>query len=268
MTASAALFDIRPPQLPLLLEPASVVGADALGQWLELHRNWVALRLTECGALLFRGFGGVGAAQRLAQVLPEFSGTIIAFTGDARQWDRSPLVDLRAVYRALDPALRERWERRGLLIAGEGAEPTPHWPARSHLAGNEPVWFNPVHELHADALQLSWWQLYSRRATRRHFLGWAGSKARSTWARLRGRPEPVTHADGSPIPATEVAAVIRAVWHSMSIVSWQQGDVLVYDPELIARVRLPYAAALDEPAAAAEPQKWKPLSAVSVVPVT
>ncbi len=147
-------------QLPLVLSPGTIRDAAGLSEWLAAHREWLAGRLREHGALLVRGFPveDPAAFERVARALsPElkndYLGTsprngltdyvfsaselppyypipqhcemsflphpparlffccLIPSSGPGGE---TPLTDFRAVYRDLDPAVRERFVSRGV----------------------------------------------------------------------------------------------------------------------------------------------------------
>ncbi len=149
-------------RLPLLIEPGETSALAPLCTWLWQNADSVAARLTEHGALLFRGFDVSNPAdfERLARAIDddlknEYLGTSprdgltdyvfsaselpgfypipqhceMSFTAHpprrvffccleepAGGSGETPLVDFRAVYRDLDPAVRERFERGGVRI--------------------------------------------------------------------------------------------------------------------------------------------------------
>ena len=65
------------PAFPLLVEP-NVEGLDAVA-WAGQHGEWIEERLSEHGALLFRGFG-IDSAERFQEFLAAASGEPLEYT--------------------------------------------------------------------------------------------------------------------------------------------------------------------------------------------
>lgn len=203
----------------------------------------------------------------------------------------TPLADFRAVYRDLDPALRERWTRKRLRIirnysgpgetkkdflelkkwpdmfntrdravvertcAREGFKAvwkqndglaliSEHVPVRKHPVTGEPVWFNHIHNFHLDAGHLEYFRVLRHRPTLRHLRYWALARALSAWKHATVKAEDqamhATFADGSEIPASDVAQVIAAIWKNLVITPWHKGDIVVIDNAAVGHGRLPY----------------------------
>lgn len=174
----------------------------------------------------------------------------------------TPLADSRAIYRALDPALRDRFAQRGLRYVrnfGNGLD-LPwskvfntedrsaveaycrdhaidfEWKedgelrtsqlcqaVARHPRTGEDVWFNQAHLFHVSALDA---------VEREVLLDTVGEDE---------LPRNVYFGDGSPIPDEELDAV-RAVLAAEKVTfPWQAGDVLMLDNMLIMHGREPYA---------------------------
>jgi alpha-ketoglutarate-dependent taurine dioxygenase len=160
---------LSPEGLPLCIEPDGDADLGRLCDWLRANPEWVQERLTQHGALLFRGFPAYDAAafERLARAVDdhlknEYLGTSprngltdYVFTASelppffpipqhcemsfvahppervffccllapAAGSGETPLVDFRAVWRDLEPAVRERFERGGIRIVRNYAGP-------------------------------------------------------------------------------------------------------------------------------------------------
>lgn len=174
----------------------------------------------------------------------------------------TPLADSRAIYRALDPALRDRFAQRGLRYVrnfGNGLDLAwtkvfdtedraaveaycrDHaidftWKedgelrtsqlcqaVARHPRTGEDVWFNQAHLFHVSALDA---------VEREVLLDTVGEDE---------LPRNVYFGDGSPIPDEELDAV-RAVLAAEKVTfPWQAGDVLMLDNMLIMHGREPYA---------------------------
>lgn len=174
----------------------------------------------------------------------------------------TPLADSRAIYRALDPALRDKFARQGLRYVrnfGNGLD-LPwskvfntedrsaveaycrdhaidfEWKedgelrtsqlcqaVARHPRTGEDVWFNQAHLFHVSALDA---------VEREVLLDTVGEDE---------LPRNVYFGDGSPIPDEELDAV-RAVLAAEKVTfPWQAGDVLMLDNMLIMHGREPYA---------------------------
>lgn len=174
----------------------------------------------------------------------------------------TPLADSRAVYRAMDPALRDKFAERGLRYVrnfGNGLDVPwtrvfdtqdrdvvesycrDHaidfaWKddgelrtsqlcqaVAKHPRTGEDLWFNQAHLFHASGLDPD---------EREVLLDTVGEE---------DLPRNVTFGDGSPIPDTDLDAV-RAVLDAQKVTfPWQAGDVLMLDNMLIMHGREPYA---------------------------
>jgi hypothetical protein len=162
----------------------------------------------------------------------------------------TPMVDCEALYEAMDPALRERFEHEGVLYVrnfGHGVDlswqsvfgtdnPSTveaicrangiriEWRTAgrlrtsqkgqavlSHLNGKQKLWFNSAHMFHVSALPPS------VRAALETTLG------------PDELPRNAFYGDGSPIDA-EVIARIRASYRDLSLrFEWRRGDLLMLD---------------------------------------
>lgn len=195
------------------------------------------------------------------------------------QGGQTPLVDMRRVYRALDPAVRRAFEERGIrqirtlpkrrtlpelktwqemfqtddratvetLCRREGSEFA--WKPngslglirRTSAVIVHPKTGEPVWFNQVNIFHDSWsWEL---RRVRRAVLAavLAGLEA---WRRRRNRPEDCpshcTFGDGSAIPLDAVLHVRRVLWEHAAVFDWQQGDVLLIDNRAVGHARLPY----------------------------
>jgi alpha-ketoglutarate-dependent taurine dioxygenase len=173
---------------------------------------------------------------------------------------RTPVVDSRAVYAALDPALREEFVRKGVrYVRTYGTGLGLDWPevfrttdraevearcaadgmsfswrngrlrtrcvraaAVRHPRTGEPSWFNQAQHWHPSCLD---------REVRASLLASLGT------AEL---PRTCTFGDGSPIPDDAMAAVLATYERLEVSVPWAAGDVMVLDNVLTAHARDPF----------------------------
>jgi hypothetical protein len=114
-----------PEALPLVVEPRGDRDRGRLCGWLRANSAWVQGRLARNGALLFRGFDVPDAAafEQLAWAIDddlknEYIGTSprTGLTDYVFTAGETPLCDFRKVWRDLDPAVRERFEKGGIRI--------------------------------------------------------------------------------------------------------------------------------------------------------
>lgn len=174
----------------------------------------------------------------------------------------TPIADSRAIYRAVDPATRERFASRGLMYVrnyGNGLDvpwqqvfntderaQVEAYCARhaidyewkddgelrtrqrvqgvaTHPVTGEAVWFNQAHLFHVSGLAPE---------MREVLLDAVGEE---------DLPRNVCYGDGAPIPDAELDAV-RAVLDEQKVVfPWLQGDILMLDNMLTAHAREPFS---------------------------
>nr|WP_315465838.1 TauD/TfdA family dioxygenase [uncultured Rhodoferax sp.] len=179
----------------------------------------------------------------------------------AQEGGQTPIADSRAVYRAMDPDVRQRFMEKGLMYVrnyGNGLdlpwqrvfntesraeveayctkqqiafEWTDEGELRTrqrcqgvaqHPVTGDAVWFNQAHLFHISALAPD---------TREVLVDSVGEE---------NLPRNVYYGDGSPIPDQELDHV-RAVLEQHKVVfPWQQGDVLMLDNMLAAHARAPF----------------------------
>jgi alpha-ketoglutarate-dependent taurine dioxygenase len=177
----------------------------------------------------------------------------------------TPTADSRGVYRRIDPAVRERFERDGVLYVRNFTEGidlswqdvfqtedraeverycTAHdiefeWRDRGpalrtmqrsqatvvHPGVGEPVWFNQAHLFHISALEAS------ERESLIETLG-TGNVPRNAF-----------YGDGSPIEADVLEHIREAYAQEKTLFTWQRGDILLLDNLLMAHGRSPFAGA-------------------------
>jgi alpha-ketoglutarate-dependent taurine dioxygenase len=188
-----------------------------------------------------------------------FYSLVVAGTGGA-----TPIADSRVVYRVMDPAVRDKFERLGVMYVRNY---TPYmdlpwqdvfqtsdraqveafcrengiqaeWVDDDHLRSRqvcqgvathprtgEPVWFNQAHLFHVSSL---------------------GDEVREMLVESLGEenvPRNTYFGDGSPIGDAELAEVRRA-WDAAAIrFPWRENDVLLLDNMLMAHAREPFTGA-------------------------
>ncbi|MGO4126847.1 TauD/TfdA family dioxygenase [Inquilinus sp. YAF38] len=179
----------------------------------------------------------------------------------APEGGETPIADSRAVYRAMPPALRDRFAEKGLMYVrntgngldvswqqvfgtedrgeveaycrahGIDCEWKPDGELRTrqvcqgtiaHPVTGEMLWFNQAHLFHVSNLE---------------------PEVRSTLLELVAEPDlprNVYYGDGSPIE-DEALATVREVLEANKIsFPWQAGDVLMLDNMLTAHARAPF----------------------------
>ncbi len=179
----------------------------------------------------------------------------------APEGGETPIADSRAVYRAMPPALRDRFAAKGLMYVrnygngldvswqqvfgtedrgeveaycrahGIDCEWKPDGELRTrqvcqgtiaHPVTGEMLWFNQAHLFHVSNLE---------------------PEVRSTLLELVDEPDlprNVYYGDGSPIE-DETLAAVREVLEAQKIsFPWQSGDVLMLDNMLTAHARSPF----------------------------
>lgn len=172
----------------------------------------------------------------------------------------TPVADSRKVFKRIDPATRERFERKEVrYVRNYGADLDLSWqdvfqtndPAAvedycreasiecewrdaehlrtsqlcqsvaTHPETHEQVWFNQAHLFHVSSLDSE---------LRNALLNSTGGEL----------PRNAVHGDGSPISDDDLQE-IRAAYEMEAVeFPWQQGDVLVVDNMLVAHGRRPY----------------------------
>jgi alpha-ketoglutarate-dependent taurine dioxygenase len=196
-----------------------------------------------------------------------------------RRGGQTPLVDMRRVYRALDPAVRQAFAERGVrhvrtLHRRRTLLDPKTWPemfgtedraaveAHCRREGSEFEWrrggalrlirrtastiAHPgtgerVWFNQVNVFHDSWsWEL--RRAGSPLLAAFAASlEARR---RRQNRPEDgpshCTFGDGSAIPLDDVLHVRRVLWEHVEVFDWQRGDVLLLDNRAVGHGRMPY----------------------------
>jgi alpha-ketoglutarate-dependent taurine dioxygenase len=176
----------------------------------------------------------------------------------------TPIADVRAVYRRIDPAIRARFELHGLMLVrnfnqgfglpwqevfqtdrraeveayceandihfewqdGDRLRTRQVRPAvRHHPVTREPVWFNHGAFFHHTSLAP---------AVRAALVAEYG---------IEGLPYNTCYGDGTPIEP-EVAAHLRAAYAAERVVfPWRNGDVMLLDNMSVAHAREPYTGA-------------------------
>ncbi|MEV0617681.1 TauD/TfdA family dioxygenase [Nonomuraea sp. NPDC050404] len=180
----------------------------------------------------------------------------------AEHGGQTPTADSRAVYRRIDPAVRERFEREGVLYVrnytegvdlswqevfqtGDRAQVERYcaahgiefrWRDRSpalttrqrcqasvrHPATGEPVWFNQAHLFHLSALE-------------------PGEQASLIEGLGRDNvPRDAFYGDGSPIEPEVLRHVRDAYEQEKTLFTWQRGDLMMLDNLLFAHGRSPF----------------------------
>ena len=172
----------------------------------------------------------------------------------------TPIADSRKVYRRLDPSLRERFERHGVMyvrnydgldlpwqsvfqtqdraeverictqsgivfewLGGERLRTREVAQATlAHAQTGEPVWFNQAHLFHVSSLD-------------------ASVRTALTASVAEGDlPRNAYYGDGSPIAAEDLDAVREAYAAEAVHFPWQAGDILMLDNVLAAHGRRPF----------------------------
>lgn len=177
----------------------------------------------------------------------------------------TPTADSRGVYRRIAPAVRERFERDGVLYVRNFTEGIDlswqevfqtedrseverycaahdiefEWRDRGpilrtmqrgpatvmHPGLGEPVWFNQAHLFHISALEAS------ERESLIETLG------------IKNVPRNAFYGDGSPIEADVLEHIRDAYAQEKTLFTWQRGDILLLDNLLLAHGRSPFAGA-------------------------
>ena len=181
----------------------------------------------------------------------------------AEEGGETPIVDCRALYRHLDPEIRDQFESKGLLYVRNfsgldvswqdffGTQDRREVEARcredgvacewlgddelrirqrgpgvaTHPQTGEKVFFNQVQLHHAACLD---------EATRESMA--------AVFADDR-LPRNVFFGDGSPIPDETIERILDLYWALSVAAPWQQGDILMVDNMLVAHARNPFRGA-------------------------
>jgi alpha-ketoglutarate-dependent taurine dioxygenase len=291
--------------LPVLATPAA--GTVDLVAWAQRNSDAIRARLTENGAILFRGFE-LGGSERFEQLIAAVSGPLLEYTygstprsrvagniytsteypahqeiplhnemSYSRDWPlqiwflcaqaspqggETPIADSRRVFARIDPAVRERMIRTGVLYVrnyGEGLD-VPwqkvfqtedragveafcrdagieyEWrdgdrlrtrevcqAAERHPATGETVWFNQAHLFHVSNVDPE---------TRDQLLSTYGEE---------GLPRNSYYGDGSPFEGPELEQIREAYRAEAVVFPWRSGDVLMVDNMLTSHARKPYS---------------------------
>lgn len=180
----------------------------------------------------------------------------------ADQEGETPIADSRRVYELIDPAVRERFESRGVLYVrnyGGGLDLSwedvfqtsdrgeverfcrdarielewkPDGGLRTrqvcqataiHPVTGEPVWFNQAHLFHVSSLDP---------AARESLLEEFGEA---------GLPRNTYYGDGTPLEEEALQHVREVYERTTQVFPWNRGDILLLDNMLAAHGRRPYA---------------------------
>jgi alpha-ketoglutarate-dependent taurine dioxygenase len=181
----------------------------------------------------------------------------------AEQGGETPIVDCRRIYRMLDPQLRERFERKGLLYVRNYTEALDvDWRTFFHTDDRAAVEetcrrAGATVEWKGDVLRTS----QVRQAVTRHpktgeptffnqlmlhhvaCLEPALRQSMLSVFDVRDLPRNVYYGDGSVIEDSVVEEVRAVYERAMVKFPWQAGDVMMLDNMLAAHARLPYVGA-------------------------
>ncbi|MEY4549296.1 MAG: hypothetical protein RL685_5491 [Pseudomonadota bacterium] len=174
----------------------------------------------------------------------------------------TPIADSREVYTRIPASIRQRWVERGLMyVRNFGGGLDVPWPqvfntsdraeverycrehgiscewkpdgelrtrqvcqvVAQHPHTRQSVWFNQAHLFHVSALE---------EEVREVLLDAVAPE---------DLPRNVYHADGSELPAEDLAAIRAALEECRRVFPWQGGDVLMLDNMLAAHARNPFS---------------------------
>ena len=177
----------------------------------------------------------------------------------------TPIVDCRRAYAAMDPAIRDRFERSGVryvkAMHGQDRGLGKSWAQHFETSDKEQVetylregdidfeW-TPDGSLRTSALRPATIQhpvtgekMWFNQANLWHVTN-IDEKHRAQILQRCGVENLPTHAyygDGEAIAEADLDRVREVLWNQAVIFPWQQGDVLVLDNYLAAHGRMPYS---------------------------
>ena len=176
----------------------------------------------------------------------------------------TPILDCRALYAAMDPEIRSKFEALGVRYVknmhgrdrGLGKSWSEHFETDDRATVEEYLRANDIQfEWTADGTLRTW---STRPGTLRHpvtgEMHWfnqanlwhitnVDERHRKQLLVRYGEEHLPTHAlfgDGTPIPADMLDRVREAMWDNAVIFPWHEGDVLVLDNYLVAHGRMPF----------------------------
>jgi alpha-ketoglutarate-dependent taurine dioxygenase len=197
----------------------------------------------------------------------------------AAQGGETPIADSRQVYRLLEPRLRERFERDGIMyVRNYGGGVDLSWQeafqtadraavedycrqapmqfewrggdrlrtrsvrpaAARHPRTGETVWFNQAHLFHVSNLEP---------AVRQAMLDAFGEE---------DLPRNTFYGDGAPIETVDLDRVREAYAAAQVCFAWRQGDLLLLDNMLVAHGRNPFSGERSIAVAMMEPHHSRP----------
>lgn len=179
----------------------------------------------------------------------------------AAERGETPIVDCREVYRQLDPALREAFERKGLLYVRNFVDHLDvSWQAffktsdraaveaYCRRSGFEHQWLDgdglrirqraPAVIRHPESGEKSFFN-----QVQLHHVSFLDPDLRASLESMYdadAMPRNVYFGDGTPIDDAAMADIEQLYWRLAVQFPWQKGDVLVVDNMLIAHARNPF----------------------------
>lgn len=189
---------------------------------------------------------------------------------------QTPLVDMAAIYRALDPGVRTRLEQRGLMliqnVPGRRTMLAPRsWQERFGMNrdgvdafciehGIEAQWpadgslrmlsRRPAVILHPRSGEKIWFNAATMHDSYSWELRRVGQSVAAAilafFERRSDRRDPAlrrshcTYADGAAIDPEDITHIRRTLWDHAVMFDWQQGDMLVLDNCRMAHGRMPF----------------------------
>lgn len=177
---------------------------------------------------------------------------------------QTPILDCRRLYGAVEPRIRDRFERAGVRYiknmhgdeCGLGKSWMGHFETDNKTHVEDYLRESDIDFLWSSDGGLRTWS--NRPGTlehpvtgERHWFNQANlwhvtnvdERHRKQLLQRCGEANLPTHAsygDGSPIDESDLDAVRQAMWDNSVIFPWRQGDVLVLDNYLTAHGRMPY----------------------------